>query len=165
MTGDKIQIYCGTGNGRTSAAIGRGVRYACEGKSVFMIRFLKGKAGLDTEFLKRLEPDIKVFFFDKFDKCFSDLTLQEQEEEKLHIKNGLSFAKKVLVTDECDVLILDEFLDLVSMGIVSTEEALDLMDSVDDDAILILTGSERCEPLWKKATRVTLVSTLKEIGS
>jgi len=162
MPEDKIQIYCGTGSGRTAAAIGHGIRYASAGKSVFMIRFLKGKAGLNAEFLKKLEPEIKVFSFDKFDKSYSDLSEQEQAEEKLHFRNGLNFAKKVLVTDECDVLILDEFLDLVALGIIDDKAALDLMDAVSDDVILIMTGTERCEQLWGKASRVTEVTTIKE---
>ena len=32
------------------------------------------------------------------------------------MKNGLNFAKKVLATGECDVLILDEALGLVEAG-------------------------------------------------
>ena len=66
MPEDKIQIYCGTGSGRTAAAIGHGIRYASVGKTVFMVRFLKGKGGLNAEFLRKLEPEIKVFSFDKF---------------------------------------------------------------------------------------------------
>jgi len=162
MPEDKIQIYCGTGSGRSAAAIGQGIRYACAGKSVFMVRFLKGRAGLDTEFLKKLEPEIKVFSFDKFEGSYSNLSPQEKEEERLHIRNGLNFAKKVLMTDECDVLILDEILDLVAMGIITDTQALDLMDAVSDDAVLIMTGTHRCEQLWDKASRVTEVSTLKE---
>ena len=164
MKDAKIQLSCGTGAGRTSAAIGQGMRYACEGRSVFMIRFLKGKAGPDMGFLKKLEPEFKVFSFDKFEKEYSELTAQEKEEEQLHIKNALNFAKKVLVTDECDVLILDEFLGLVAMEIITVKEAQELMDAVSDDAILIMTGVSRCETLWPKATRVTEVTTLKEPG-
>ncbi len=162
MPEDKIQLYCGTGNGRSAAAIGHAVRYACEGKNVFMIRFLKGRAGLDTGFLKKLEPEIKIFSFDKFNTCYNDLSPQEQEEERLHFRNGLNFAKKVLLTDECDVLILDEILDLVAMGIAGRQEVLELMDAVGDDMVMIMTGSHRCEQLWPKASRVTEVTTLKE---
>ncbi len=162
MPEDKIQIYCGTGSGRTAAAIGHGIRYASVGKTVFMVRFLKGKGGLNAEFLRKLEPEIKVFSFDKFESSYSDLTEQEQAEERLHFRNGLNFAKKVLVTDECDVLILDEILDLVALGIIEVKEALDLMDAVSDNVIMIMTGTERCEELWEKASRVTEVKTLKE---
>jgi ATP:corrinoid adenosyltransferase len=42
------------------------------------------------------------------------------------------------------------------------KEALDLMDAVSDNVIMIMTGTERCEELWEKASRVTEVKTLKE---
>ena len=38
-----IHIFCGAGMGKTSAALGKGVRAASEGKSVVVIQFLKEK--------------------------------------------------------------------------------------------------------------------------
>ena len=38
------------------------------------------------------------------------------------MRNGINFARKVLTTRECDMLILDEVLGLVDNGIVSVEE-------------------------------------------
>ena len=67
MIEDRIQLYCGTGSGRSAAAIGQGIRYAAAGKRVVVVRFLKGKTSLDLEYLKKLEPEIKLFSFDKFD--------------------------------------------------------------------------------------------------
>jgi len=145
MLEDKIQIYCGTGSGRSAAAVGQGIRYACAGKSVMVVRFLKGKDILKQDYIKRLEPELKVFAFEKFDKCYNDLTCEEQKEEQLHIRNGLNFARKVLVTEECDVLILDEILDLIHMGIVSEDEVKQLLECASDQTILILTGTHRCE--------------------
>ena len=83
-----IRIYCGTGGGKSSAAIGRGIKSACAGKTVFLVQFLKGKAGSELDYLKRLEPEIKVFCFDKFQEQFSDLSEEERQEEIIHIKNG-----------------------------------------------------------------------------
>ena len=57
-------MYCGSGKGKTSAAIGRGVQCACEGKSVFVVSFLKGSSCVELSFLKRLEPEIKIFSFE-----------------------------------------------------------------------------------------------------
>ena len=81
MQEEKILLYCGTGNGRSAAAFGQGVRYACAGKSVFVVRFLKGKASVEIDYLKRFEPEIKQFCFDKFDQCYSSLNEEEQAEK------------------------------------------------------------------------------------
>lgn len=63
-----------------------------------------------------------MFRFQKREDSFEDLTPQEREEEIPNLANGLNFAKKVLATGECDVLILDEVLGLVEQGIATVEE-------------------------------------------
>lgn len=117
-----IHIFCGAGMGKTSAALGKGVRAASEGKSVVVIQFLKEKKTENVEEFKRLEPEIRLFRFEKFREEYESLTEREREEENLNIKNGLNFARKVLQTEECDVLILDEILGLTDRGIVTAEE-------------------------------------------
>jgi len=158
MSDEKIQIICGPGNGRSAAALGMGIRYACAGKTVFLVRFLKGKPGAEMNYLRRLEPELKLFSFEHYEEVYSDLSADRQKKETEHIRTGLNFAHKVLVTDECDVLILDEILDMAAMGIVAEEEVLHLMNHVTDNMILIMTGTHECKNLWPYATRVTLLT-------
>ena len=155
-------MYCGTGAGRTAAAIGQGIRFACEGKTVFMVTFLKGKASMEYEYLRKLEPEFKQFSFDRFDGCYSSLNEEEREEEKLHTRNALNYARKVAATSECDLLILDEVLDLVPLGIVDVTEIISLIEASGEDVSIILTGTARCERLWPHVNLVTEVSTLKQ---
>ena len=157
-----VQMYCGTGTGRSAAAIGQGIRYASSGKSVFLVSFLKGKASREYDYLRRLEPEIKIFCFDRFDACYSDLKEEERREERIHTINGLNYARKVAATSECDVLILDEALDLVTLGIVDVKDLISLIESSGDDVRIILTGTNRCEKLWPYVERVTEISTLKQ---
>lgn len=155
-----IHIFCGTGVGKTSAALGKGVREASEGKNVVLIQFLKERqSGESMDFFKRLEPEVKLFRFQKFPENYENLTDREKEDEIQNIKNGLNFAKKVLVTEECDVLILDEILGLTDKGIVSTEELRSVIESVGDSMELYLTGTSRCEALWPYVDEVTELST------
>ena len=77
----------------------------------------------------------------------------------MHIRNGLNFAKKVLVTSECDVLILDEILGLPQKGIITEEEILPLLEAVGDGVELIMTGISRCKSLWPYVDEVTEVQT------
>ena len=162
MLEHKIQLYCGTGSGRSAAAIGQGIRYACAGKSVFVVCFLKGKASMELDYLKRLEPEIKQFCFDKFDQCYSSLDPEEQAEERIHIQNGIAFARKVLLANECDVLILDEVLDLAALDIVKESELLSLIRCAGDETVVIMTGTHQCRELWPYVSRVTQVENLKE---
>lgn len=151
-----IHIFCGTGVGKTSAALGKGLREASEGKSVVLIRFLKERqSGESLDFFKRLEPEIRLFRFEKFPENYENLTEREKEDEIQNIKNGLNFARKVLVTEECDVLILDEILGLTDKGIVSVDELRGMIELVSDDMELYLTGTSRCEELWPYVDEVT----------
>lgn len=146
--------------GKTSAALGKGLREAGAGKSVIVIQFLKEKqAGNVEEFFKRLEPEIRLFRFEKFPENYESLTDREKEEENLNIKNGLNFARKVMMTEECDVLILDEILGLTDREIVTIEELRRLIDMASENIELYLTGNCRCEELWPYVNEVTELMT------
>ena len=160
MSGRYIHIFCGTGVGKTSAALGKGVRAAAEGKEVVLIQFLKEQqSGGSLEFFKRLEPEVKLFRFQRFAANYENLTEREKEDEIHNIKNGLNFAKKVLVTEEADVLILDEILGLTDKGIVTIEELRGLIDAVGEGTELYLTGTSECRELWPYVDEVTMLST------
>ena len=137
MATGSVQVYYGAGRGKSPAALGRAIRAAAEGKTVFIIQFLKGKSDEGMEFLKRLEPEIKFF---RFEEYFSELSEEEQLEEVKNIKNGINFAKKVLTTGECDLVILDEVLGLVDHGLIDVEELKTLIGAKLDDTDLIMTG-------------------------
>lgn len=140
MATGSVQVYYGEGRGKSPAALGRAIRAASEGKTVFIIQFLKGKTDDEMEFLKRLEPEIKFFRFEKSAEYFNELSEEEQLEEVKNIKNGINFAKKVLTTGECDLLILDEVLGLVDHGLIEVDELKALIGARLEDTDLILTG-------------------------
>ncbi len=150
-----VHIFCGEGKGKTTAAIGQAIRAASAGQNVIIVQFLKEKLSEEIRFIQRLEPEIKLFRFQKADRAFDQLTEEEQAEEVQNIRNGWNFAKKTMVTQECDVLILDEVLALVEQEIITEEEIKTLIASKDENMSLILTGVHRCEFLWKYADAVT----------
>ena len=155
------QIYCGPGKGKTSVAIGQAVRAVGHGKRAIVIQFLKGKATTQLDYLSVLEPDIRLFRFEKKDKYYEDLTEEEKQEENLNIRNGLNFARKVLITEECEMLILDEILCALELGIVSEEEVKGLIEAKDDETELILTGTMVTEALKEAADRVVSLEIVK----
>lgn len=60
-----IQVYYGNGRGKTTAALGLGIRAAGVGKQVIMVQFLKKKHSDTLDFLKKLEPELQIFRFEK----------------------------------------------------------------------------------------------------
>ncbi len=150
MNKGTIQVICGKGKGKTTAALGMGLEALSKNRTVIMIQFLKGCPGKGSlDILKRLEPEMKIFRFEKSDGLFEDLSKEQQEEERMNIRNGLNFAKKVLSTGECDILILDEILGLLDQKIVEAEELIRLLQFKVEEMDVILTGkvfSKEIEP-------------------
>lgn len=155
-----IHIYTGDGHGKSPAAIGRAVQAAADGQNVVIIQFLKGKAGADSEFLRRLEPEIKLFHFEKSDENFVELSEDKKREESVNIRNGINFAKKVLTTGECDLLILDEVLGLVEQDIISVEDLKALLECQGGTNV-ILTGISLSDDICVLADEVSKIDTVK----
>ena len=153
-----IQVYTGQGHGKSAAALGRAVQTACEGKNVAIINFLKRTR--EDEFFKRLEPEIKIFRFEKSEEEFDLLSEERQQEEISNIKNGLNFAKKVLSTGECDLVILDEVLGLVDNGIITTEDLKKIVETKDEEVNLIMTGISLQDGICEIADEVSQIEAL-----
>lgn len=155
-----IYIYTGDGRGKSPAALGRALQAAIEGKNVVIIQFLKGKGPENSSFLRRMEPEIKLFRFEKADENYAELSEEKKLEEILNIKNGMNFAKKVLATGECDLLILDEVLGLVERNIVSVEDLKALLECREETSI-IMTGIKLSDDICILADEVSRIETAK----
>lgn len=160
MASGLIYIYAGDGRGKSPAAIGRAVQAAVEGKRVVIIQFLKGKSLKDYDFLRRMEPEIKLFRFEKLDENYEELSDEKKAEEIINIRNGMNFARKVLATGECDLLILDEVLGLVEKGIISVEDLKSMLECREDTSI-ILTGIQLSDEICVLADEVSKIETVK----
>mgnify|MGYP002596118668 FL=1 len=162
MSTGKIQVYYGEGRGKTSAALGYAIHEASKGESVIVIQFLKQKDEDEISFLGRLEPEIRLFRFQKSEKFYRELPAEEQLEEQMNMKNGISYARKVLQTGECDILILDEVLGLLDQNIVPEEEILQLMSLKSDDMHMIMTGQVISDGIMEQADDVYEICIKKE---
>ncbi|WMC93110.1 cob(I)yrinic acid a,c-diamide adenosyltransferase [Kineothrix sp. MB12-C1] len=157
-----IHIYSGDGHGKSPAALGRAVQMACHGKKVVIIQFLKGKGLEDSDFLRRLEPEMKLFRFEKSDENFAELSTEQKAEEIGNIKNGLNYAKKVLSTGECDLLILDEVLGLIDNNIITVDELKNLLEArANEETDIIITGITLNDDVCVFADEVTKMETMK----
>lgn len=160
MSESTIQIYTGDGRGKSPAALGRAVQAAAMGEQVVIIQFLKGKGLEDTEFVRRLEPDIKLFRFEKSDENYEELPEEKKAEEIMNIRNGINFAKKVLTTGECDLLVLDEVLGLLDKDIIEVEDVKRLLE-MRGETNIILTGITLNDEVCILADEVSKIETLK----
>ena len=160
MERELTEVYCGSGRGKTTLAIGQSLRVSKQGKSVIIIQFLKGNERREMDFLEEMdELDIKIFRFEKMETCYDELSEQEKGEEKRNIINGLNFARKVVATQECDFLVLDEILGLLDNGIASLDMIIDILKLKDETMHIVLTGRMMPPELEPYVDSVTTLTT------
>lgn len=64
MREGKLQIYCGSGKGKTTAALGQAIKEASLGRSVFIVQFMKcRKADEEISFIQRAGTGDQVIPF------------------------------------------------------------------------------------------------------
>ena len=149
----RVEIYCGQGRGKTSCAIGQCVKAAGQEKQIIMVQFLKGKETEELSFFKR---------FEKYERLYEDLNEEEKKEQDHFIYNGLKYAHKVIDTRQCDMVVLDEVLGLLDLGLLKTEELVEMLENRSDDQTIIMTGRQIPEALIPYADAVYEISTIKE---
>ena len=107
-----------------------------------------------------LDLEMKVFRFERSRCYFEDLPEDQKKEETMNLRNGFNFAKKVMATGECDLLILDEVLGLVDQEVISREEFIRFLQSADDETDLIMTGRVCPDEIRQYADQISYVENL-----
>jgi cob(I)alamin adenosyltransferase len=141
-----VQVYFGRGKGKTTAAIGQGVRATGHGFKVYMIQFMKGnyKYG-EIEAIKNI-PNFELKQFGS-----PELIAEPGEFDLEEGKKALDYAKEIILSDDYDIVILDEIGVAVSMNVVPIEPVLDLIKIKPEKVELILTGGPKMHPKIKES--------------
>ena len=158
----RVEVYCGQGKGKTSCAIGHCIKATGQAKQVIIVQFLKGKGTEEIDFIRRLEPEVQLFRFEKYDKEYKDLNEEEKKDQDHYIFNGLKYAKKVIDARQCDVLILDEVLGLLDLHIIEPSNLIELLEDRSEELSIIMTGRSLPEELIGCVDAVYRIDTVKE---
>ncbi len=156
-----VQVYYGYGKGKTSAAIGHTISEASRGGRCIFIQFLKERDDEEFEFAHRLEPEVNLFRFQKSAELYDNLSEEGQFEEQMNMKNGMNYARKVLTTGECSLLVLDEVLGLIDKKIITIEELIKLLQAKSSETSVIMTGRVLDETLLPYVDEVYRIQTEK----
>jgi cob(I)alamin adenosyltransferase len=154
-----IQIYTGTGKGKSTAAIGQAVRAAGHGFKVGFLSFFKDPEAFGYGEYKSLEKlGIKTFLFArKHPHFYKELNPDHVCQE---CSKGLEFIKELIRDPSWDMLVLDEINIALRDGFVKEEDVLSLLDAKPDKLELVLTGRGVTEKIIEKAD---LVSEVREV--
>lgn len=163
MRKGSIFIYYGQGKGKTTLAIGQGIRAVGEDLSVIMIQFLDYNNTKEAIPLKKLEPDFKIFRFEKMRENIVDLSESSKKELEGELRLAFQFTKKILETGECDLLILDGVTDAIEKKYIDENALCEILDKKQSYMDVIITGTHIFENISQKADYIYNICTEKKI--
>lgn len=154
-----VHVYTGDGKGKTTAALGLALRSWGHGKKVCIIQFMKKNKNYG-EYKASLKLG-KNFVIRQFGRNIFIKDKPTLEDKKL-AKRGLNFAKRVILDNKYDLIILDEINCALHWGLlkdVDVKEILEIKPGLPRQVELVLTG--RYAPRWLLRD-VDLVTEMKE---
>ncbi|MDH7517283.1 MAG: cob(I)yrinic acid a,c-diamide adenosyltransferase [Candidatus Thermoplasmatota archaeon] len=152
-----VHVYTGPGKGKTTAAIGLGVRAAGAGLKVIMIQFMKGRRYSEIDVIEKI-PNFTVIQYGR------DEFVSKEKPEQIDIdlaKKGFEYAKKVIKEGKYDMVILDEINVAVDYNLINVKDILKLVDEKPEKIELVLTGRYAPSELVKVADLVTEMLEIK----
>jgi len=152
-----IQIYTGYGKGKTTAAIGLGIRATGEGLKVYMIQFMKGRKYSEISALENINNFTVVQFG-------RDEFVSKEHPDQIDIDyaiKGFEHARKILQQGKYDVVILDEINVAVDYNLIPLNDVLKLISEKPEKVELILTGRYASPELVRNADLVSEILEIK----
>jgi cob(I)alamin adenosyltransferase len=153
-----VQVYTGEGKGKTTAAIGLAVRAAGWGKRVKIIQFLKGRDTGELHSLAKLAPLVDVVQVGTGEFLRPGQPAGGMQGATAW---GLSLARAIVSGGEYDVVVLDELMVALALGLVPLADVLALVRGKPDSVELVLTGRGAPPEVIAEADLVTRMCEVK----
>ena len=178
-----IQVYTGSGKGKTTAAIGLAVRALGAGKRVFMIQFMKSPSYSEHKILSGISPNFRLVNIGKPFFIAKEGSIPAEDLEKLKdqvevfppgeppleylelAKSGIALAKEAVSGGEYDLVILDELNVALYFDLITWDQMKDVIDSKGEEVELVITGRNAPPELIELADLVTEMKEIKHYYS
>ncbi|MHB8064971.1 MAG: cob(I)yrinic acid a,c-diamide adenosyltransferase [Ruminiclostridium sp.] len=156
-----VHIYTGNGKGKTTAAIGLGIRACGSGIKVLMVQFLKSSDTSELYTLKKLEPQFNVIRSFNCEKFVWKMTPDEFDVAAGEANDIFEDVKKIVLKGEFDLIILDELLGVLSSGFIEEAAIIDIINSKPKNVELVITGRDAPIGLIQLADYVSEIKSIK----
>jgi cob(I)alamin adenosyltransferase len=154
-----VHIYTGEGKGKTTSAIGLAIRARSRGKKVLFAQFFKERDSLsELSLLEKLGIDTVVFDTIKspfFHPAISKSFLRDE------VIKALEFLKRIFSEQRPDLVVLDEFICLVSEQVLTEQEAVLFIVEKPEKIEVVLTGRGATDRIIALADYVTNMQNIK----
>ncbi len=152
-----VQVYTGNGKGKTTAALGLCLRAVGAGFRVYIAQFMKAGDYSELKALKRLGDQVSLAQFGtgRFVRG------KPSEEDRQAARRGYEAAREALASGHYQMVILDESMVALHLGLLTEEEIEGLMAVCGEGVELVLTGRSAPAEILAKADLVTEMREVK----
>jgi len=147
-----VEIFTGSGKGKTSAALGVILRALGHGLRVHIIFFMKGNFPYGE---RNMLPQLPNVSFQSFGHEHFVDPQNVQVEEREQASEALQAARAAIDSGKFDLVVLDEVNVAVAWKLIEVEDLLKLIDEKPQNVELILTGRHADQRLIERADLVT----------
>ena len=156
-----VHIYTGDGKGKTTAAVGLGIRAWGRGMKVLMVQFLKGLESGELITIRGLGDGFVVNSGEPMRKFTWNMNETELEQAAALQKQQLEYAWNEIKTEQWDLLILDEIMAAITTGMVPLDNVLSLIESKPEKLEIVMTGRNAPDRLVEAADYVSEIREVK----
>lgn len=153
-----IHIYYGDGKGKTTAAMGQAIRAAGSGLQVLVFQFMKDNTSSERNILEMV-PNITCLPGKRHVKFYNQMNKEDKAEYRHYNTKALDEIAKFCVN--FDVLVLDEAVCAVDLGLLSQEKLIHFLQHKPRGLEVVLTGHHVSEELLQMADYVTVMNKIK----
>ena len=156
-----VHIYTGEGKGKTTAAVGLGIRACGRGKKVLLVQFLKGSETGEMFIIEKLKPDFELYRHKEIGKFSWNMTQDELHAMKNDIEHLFQYAVSEALNRKRDMVILDEIMASITTGFIELEDVMDFVKNKPVGLELVLTGRNAPRELMELADYVSEIKAVK----
>ena len=150
----RIHVYYGDGKGKTTAAMGLVLRAAGSGLDVLMFQFLKDNSSSERVILEQI-PNVTCL------PGKDRVKLNADEKARLKHYNNKALDEIIKFCGPFDVLVLDEILCAVQLGVLSEEKLVEFLEHKPRGLEIVLTGHVVSDKVLELADYVTEIRKVK----
>jgi cob(I)alamin adenosyltransferase len=158
-----IQVYTGDGKGKTTASLGLAMRALGRSWKVLIVMFTKGGDDYgELNALRKLSPEISRNLTIKqagLDRIV--YAANKNEDDITAIQEGWNLAKKAILNDEYNLIILDEANIAIDLRLIDVDEVMEVLKSKPEDMEIVLTGRNAHPKIVEIAHLVSKIEPVK----
>ena len=153
-----VEVFTGSGKGKTSAAMGVVLRALGHDLKVCIIFFMKGNYPYGEKKTLALFPNVTFSIFGGLG--FVD-PRHVKEEDKVEARKALEAGREAVMSGKYDLVILDEINVAVAWKLLELDDVIKLIQDKPESVELILTGRYADTKIVKMADLVTEMIAIK----